>query len=426
MGRECKCGHSVGITHVKKNVASQVVGCQLISKTDGSAVTSGTTTVYVTGDGGTQAAGTVGAGACTHEGQGFWTYTPSQAETNYDHVAFTFVNSTACNATVQIYPSYPQTGDNYARLGGPAGASVSADVAAVKAQLATVNADTDDIQTRLPAALVGGRIDASVGAMAANVLTATAIAADAITDAKVAPDVTIASVTGSVGSIATGGINAGSFAAGAIDAAAIATDAIGAVELAGGAASEVATAVRAELGPELGRIDVATSSRASQASVDTLGGYVDTEVGAIKTVTDKLDTGLEPDGASGYQWTARALDNAPTGGGGGGGSPGAIANAVWTEAIADHSDVVGSTAEALANAAAAGNPWNAAIETGFTAGDIMRLLAAYAAGKTTIVKVGTKLHEITFRAIDDSNTRIASTVTDGERTALTLTLTPTP
>lgn len=43
---------------------------------------------------------------------------------------------------------------------------------------------------RLPAALVSGRIDASVGAMAANVLTATAINADAITAAKVAADVT--------------------------------------------------------------------------------------------------------------------------------------------------------------------------------------------------------------------------------------------
>src|SRR5690606_41144205 len=57
------------------------------------------------------------------------------------------------------------------------------------------------IQSRLPAALVSGRIDASVGAMAANVVTASAIAADAITDAKVAADVTIASVTGAVGSV---------------------------------------------------------------------------------------------------------------------------------------------------------------------------------------------------------------------------------
>jgi len=35
---------------------------------------------------------------------------------------------------VQIYTSFPQTGDNYARLGAPAGASVSADVAGVKAK----------------------------------------------------------------------------------------------------------------------------------------------------------------------------------------------------------------------------------------------------------------------------------------------------
>lgn len=42
--------------------------------------------------------------------------------------------------------------------------------------------DTNDIQSRLPAALVGGRMDASVGAMAANTLTASALAADAVTE----------------------------------------------------------------------------------------------------------------------------------------------------------------------------------------------------------------------------------------------------
>lgn len=42
--------------------------------------------------------------------------------------------------------------------------------------------DTNDIQTRLPAALVSGRMDASVGAMAANTLTASAVAADAVTE----------------------------------------------------------------------------------------------------------------------------------------------------------------------------------------------------------------------------------------------------
>lgn len=40
--------------------------------------------------------------------------------------------------------------------------------------------DTNDIQTRLPAALVGGRMDSSTGAMAANVVTAASIAAAAL------------------------------------------------------------------------------------------------------------------------------------------------------------------------------------------------------------------------------------------------------
>jgi len=48
--------------------------------------------------------------------------------------------------------------------------------------LADIRVDTEDIQSRLPAALVSGRMDASVGAMAANVLTASALATDAVTE----------------------------------------------------------------------------------------------------------------------------------------------------------------------------------------------------------------------------------------------------
>lgn len=164
---------------MKKNVASQVVGAQMVTAADGTAFT-GSVTCYVTGDGGAQAIGSVGSGACTHEGNGFHTYAPAQAETNYNHVAFTFIGTGAIPATVQIYTTFPQTGDSFARLGAPAGASVSADVAAVKAETASIQSDTNDIQTRLPAALVGGRIDASVGAMAADTLTASALATTAV------------------------------------------------------------------------------------------------------------------------------------------------------------------------------------------------------------------------------------------------------
>jgi hypothetical protein len=48
--------------------------------------------------------------------------------------------------------------------------------------VAGVQSDTNDIQTRLPAALVSGRMDSSTGAMAANVMTAAAAAADLTTE----------------------------------------------------------------------------------------------------------------------------------------------------------------------------------------------------------------------------------------------------
>lgn len=48
----------------------------------------------------------------------------------------------------------------------------------VQTRINDVEVDTQDIQTRLPAALVGGRMDSSVGAMAADVMTAAAAAAD--------------------------------------------------------------------------------------------------------------------------------------------------------------------------------------------------------------------------------------------------------
>lgn len=122
---------------MKKNVSSQVIGAQMVSATDGSAFT-GSVTCYVTGDGGTQAAGSVGSGACTHEGNGFHTYAPAQAETNYNHAAFTFVGTGAVPVTIQVYTTFPQTGDAYARLGAPVGASISADISDIDTDVDSV------------------------------------------------------------------------------------------------------------------------------------------------------------------------------------------------------------------------------------------------------------------------------------------------
>jgi hypothetical protein len=76
----------------------------------------------------------------------------------------------------------------YDRIGAPAGASVSEDVAAVKAQTAAIETDTQDLQSRVPAALVSGRMDASVGAMQNDVITAAAVAANSIDASALASD----------------------------------------------------------------------------------------------------------------------------------------------------------------------------------------------------------------------------------------------
>jgi hypothetical protein len=66
------------------------------------------------------------------------------------------------------------------RLGidGTATAPSATPSLATFAQGSSIETDTQDIQSRLPAALVSGRIDASVGAMASNVITAAALADD--------------------------------------------------------------------------------------------------------------------------------------------------------------------------------------------------------------------------------------------------------
>jgi len=91
---------------MKKNTASQKIGVQMVTAADGTAFT-GSVTVYVTGDAGTQAIGSVGSGACTHEGNGYHTYAPAQAETNYDMVAFTFIGTGAIPVTRELFTFDP-------------------------------------------------------------------------------------------------------------------------------------------------------------------------------------------------------------------------------------------------------------------------------------------------------------------------------
>lgn len=350
---------------MRKNVAAQNIAGQMNSATDGSALTTGVS-VFVTIDGGTQNAG---GGTTTHKGNGHWNYAPTQAETNGNHIAFTFTHASGVNQTVNVYTISFDPHDTV-RLGLTALPNAAAEAAgglytrgsgagqinqqangqidvnlerllnvaqsatdlkdfaddgydpatnkvqgvvlvdtvttvtggATAAALANVQADTDNIQTRLPAALtvdglmqadtlrvsgtlqtagdiigdtndiqarlpavlVGGRIDSSVGAMAADVVTAAAIA--------------------------NGAIDAATFAAGALDAAALAADAV--AEIADGVWDEDATGHQTlgTFGQAIGDPVLDTNTIYKAVVTDATGATVGVDVVAVKAETASIQT----------------------------------------------------------------------------------------------------------------------------------------
>lgn len=73
-----------------------------------------------------------------------------------------------CDTTTTLTGHTAQTGDSYARLGPPAGASVSADIAAAKAETALIVADTNELQTDWAN---GGRLDLIIDIIAVDTTT---------------------------------------------------------------------------------------------------------------------------------------------------------------------------------------------------------------------------------------------------------------
>lgn len=133
---------------MKKNVASQLIGVQMTTAADGTAFT-GTVTVVITIDGGTQSAS--GGTGPTHEGNGYHSYIPTQAETNGDIIAFTFTGTGAITATVQVFTTFPQTADHTAGIADiPTVSELNARTLvaasyATSAEMATAQADLDKI-----------------------------------------------------------------------------------------------------------------------------------------------------------------------------------------------------------------------------------------------------------------------------------------
>jgi len=299
----------------------------------------------------------------------------------------------------------------------------------LQGELDGIQADTEDIQSRIPAALVGGRIAADVGSISGDATAADnleaacdgtsynigggAVVAASVTGAVGSVTGAVGSVTGavgsvtgavgsvtgnvggnvigSVGSVAAGGITAASIATGAIDAdaiadnaidaGAIAADAITAAKLATGAITADAFAADAIVAATLAT--GAISSDAFAAGVITVFVIAVDAIGASELAADAVaeiadavwDEAIAGHAGAGSTGAALSAATAPT--------AAAVADAVWDELTADHTGV-GSAGAALAAAGGSGDPWSTALPGSYGAGT-----AGYIIGSNLNAPVGT-------------------------------------
>lgn len=227
----------------------------------------------------------------------------------------------------------PQSGDSFARLGAPTGASISADIqtrAAPGAAMALTSGERNTLTSQIEAEILN---DATGGAAVATIATAVAAYFDSAT-LDLPPQIIAAAVRNNLAT-----------ELGRLDVA-ISTRP---------SAAAIATEVRTELTTELARIDVANSTRlaaasysappsasaistqvntdltaahgagtwttatgfATEAQATAINDLLDPEIAQMKVILDQLATMLQ--GTGPYKFTSDALSLAPAGGGGGGG-----------------------------------------------------------------------------------------------------------
>lgn len=191
--------------YLKQSTSSQEVALGFfVDSTDGNAEETGLTIaaadIRLHKAGGTTL--TTPAAGATHISNGIYYWVADATDTNtlgpmviYCHPAGALaVRVECCVLAANVYDSL---------IGG--GDLLQVDTTQVSGTAQTAGdiiGDTNDIQARLPAALVGGRMDVSVGAMAANVLTAAATAADF--GAEIADAVWDEAISGHLGAGSTG------------------------------------------------------------------------------------------------------------------------------------------------------------------------------------------------------------------------------
>lgn len=76
--------------------------------------------------------------------------------------------------------------------------------------------------------------------------------------------------------------------------------------------------------------------------------------------------------------------------------------------------------EKINNSGSSGNPWTEVIESGLTAGEVMKIIASVLAGKTIITDLGEGNATIVFRDVNDTKDVLTANMEGSERTNIEL------
>lgn len=246
-------------------------------------------------------------------------------------------NALAASAVTEIQTGLP-SGTDYttaraAKLDNlDAAISTRASATTVATAMAAIQAGTDDIQARLPSALVGGKMSSDVGSW----LGTTPVTPTVAGVPKVEVSTIVANAIGS-SQIAANAITANKFAADAIDSNALASNAVTEIQ-SGLATSSALTTAQTDLTTLTGRL---TPTRA--ASLDNLDAAVTTRAAAATAVSNADYTSAR----------AARLDNVDAAVSTRAPASTALSTAQWTNARAtsiDHLDADISTRAAAATA----------------------------------------------------------------------------
>lgn len=199
----------------------------------------------------------------------------------------------------------------------------------------------------------------------------------------------------------------------------LAAEALGQLVISGEGAALIGIGADGEMaaviaGEGAARIAIGASGDLVGALFGTAGARITIDAeAALAAIGELAAAGLIAVGADLVPYALGEMAGSTTGGGDTL-TTSSIASAVWS-AAAGANDSPGSMGEKLNDSGSASNPWTEVIESGYTAAEILRVLAAVAAGRSE--KDGSTL---TFRDLGDTKDRVSGTVSNGERTAVTL------